>query len=280
MGSLAALQTYWTSAPALAILTAFLAITLVLAATYQSAKGRTAARLRIIRAATWLSVAFWTFVAVSFVVCFLVADQVEYGVAVAKTVAILSISLAVVVAGIVSLAISRGASARASSVPEGTWAAPAHPAQTLASRLAAQHGVERVRVRLVPGLPLALAEPPDTIVLSRGLLNLLSPKELGAVLLHELCHLTEADGPEKAFLGAMRRVLFFDPFLRVLDRASHREREYRADEWVAKRMGGGAALASALARLAGGGPIRRRERRHPSVQDRLTRLLRAGMTRV
>ena len=278
MGSLAALQTYWTSAPALATLTAFLVLAMVLAAAYRTARGRTSARLRILRAATWLSLAFWTFVAASFVICFLIAEQVEYGVAVAKTVAILSISVAVAVAGIVSSAISRGARARASSIPEGTWAAQAHAAQVLATRLAAQCGLERVRVRLVPGPPLALAEPPDAIVLSGGLLDLLSPEELGAVLLHELCHLTEADGPEKAFLGAMRRVLFFDPFLSLLDRASHREREYRADEWVAKRMGGGAALASALARLAGGGPARGRGRRHPSVQDRLTRLLRSGTT--
>jgi Zn-dependent protease with chaperone function len=278
MGSLAALQTYWTSASALAILTAFLAFALILAAAYRTSRGRTTARLRILRAATWLSVVFWTFMASSFVICFLIADRVEYGVAVAKTVAILSISMAVVVAGIVSSAIARGARAGASSLPEGTWAAPAHPAQALATRLATQHGLERVKIRLVSGPPLALAEPPEAIVLSRGLLDLLSSEELGAVLLHELCHLTEADGPEKAFLGAMRRILFFDPFLRLLDRASHREREYRADEWVAKRMGGGAALASALARLAGGGPGHGRGRRHPSVHDRLTRLLRTGTT--
>ncbi len=271
MGSLEALHMYWTSAAALATLSAFSLVGLSIVVAFRRTR-QTSRRLRLLRAAVLLTVSFWIFVAASLVLCFFLADPVEYGPATAKAVAILSIALALGTAGVVSWAIARGVPARVRDVPTGGWVADGHPLGALASRLGTDVGLPGVRVRVVEGPPAAVAEPPDTLVVSRGLLAVLTDEELEAVLLHELCHLTESDGPEKAFTGAVRRVLPFDPFVHLLDRASHREREFRADELAAKRMGGGAALASALVKLADAG-MRTRSPRHPLLEDRVARLL-------
>lgn len=280
MGSLSALEVYWSSPVALAALTSFLLLGIAIALTYRYARARSPTRLRLLRAGTWLVVAFWTFVAASLLLCLLLADPIEYGVATAKVVAVLSISAAVGIASAVAWAISRGVPVQAGNLPRGKWAPGGAEILRLTSRLARESGLPNVRVRTIAGPPLAFVEPPDAVAVSQGLLDLLSGEELEAVLLHELCHLVERDGPEKAFTSAMSRLLFFDPFTRILDRASHREREFRADEWAAKKMGGGAALASALTKLARDTASSRRtpqpERglgvRHPDIQDRIARL--------
>lgn len=273
MGSLAALQTYWTSEPVLAILAAFAILGVALGASFHLARGRSRLRLGVLRASSWLLVAFWTFVAVSLLVCVALADPVEHEVATAKAVAVVSITLALSIASLTAFAVARGVHARAHRLPLGTSLSPGHPTHERATRLAGQVGLASVRVRLVPGAPVAAAEPPDTLVLSNGLLEVLTEEEVDAVLLHELGHLAEADGVDKAFLGAMRRILFLDPFLRALHRASHHEREFRADELAAERMSGG-PLASALRKLAPRGTDRFPAGAlwHPRLEDRVARL--------
>ena len=275
MGSLEALELYWTSPPVLAILTSFLVLGLAIAAGFSSARGRTRTRLRFLRAATWLSVAFWSFVALSLVLCFLLADPVEYAIGTAKAVAILSISLAIGLASTTAIAIRRGLPVivRPASASRRAWTGEA--LDRLATRLAARFGLPPVRVRVEPGDPAAMAEPPDALVVSEGLLGLLSEKELEAVLLHELAHLANQDGVSKAFTGVLSRLLFFDPFLRLLHRASHREREHRADEETAKAMGGGLPLASALETLRGGASLSGEGEsvtNHPPLEERISRL--------
>ena len=275
MGSLEALAVYWSSVPALAVLTSFGFLGSAVAFGFRIARRRGQIRLRLVQAGTWLIVAFWSFVAASLVFCFLLADPVEYGIATAKAVAVLSISLAVGLATAVAAAISRGVPVRSEVSARGRWAAVHDSLERRVSNLAARLGLLRVRVRVVSGTPVAVAEPPDTLVVSEGLVGLLSEEQLDAVLLHELDHLAEGDGAGKAFTGVLRRVLFFDPFLFLLDRASQREREYRADRQAAKMMGGGAPLASALRVLArewpssGSSGLRAR---HPPLEERLARL--------
>jgi len=277
VGSLEALATYWSSPPALGVLSAFGIMGLAIGIRFRVAQGALQ-RIRILRVAGWLIVAFWTFLAASLLLCFLLADPVEYGVATAKAVTILSIALAIGLATTVSTAIARGVPVTASVTGRSRSTAGIGPVQACASRLARRVGLARVRVRLVTGPPVAHTEPPDTLVVSDQLVGLLGEAELEAVLLHELDHLAEGDGSEKAFLGTLRRILFFDPFLRIVDRALSREREFRADQRTAERMEGGAALAAALTALvpyAGA----TRVAGHPRIEDRVTRLHGEGRLR-
>ncbi|MFQ5871262.1 MAG: M48 family metalloprotease [Candidatus Geothermarchaeales archaeon] len=87
------------------------------------------------------------------------------------------------------------------------------------------------------------------VVIDERLIGLLSQEELEAVLAHELAHLRNGDVRIKALTAVYRSVLRFDPVLRAVEAAIHREQELRADEVSADVTGGPLALASALLRM-------------------------------
>jgi Zn-dependent protease with chaperone function len=86
-----------------------------------------------------------------------------------------------------------------------------------------------------------------TVYISRGALEMLSPEELGAVLLHEDHHRSTFDPLRFASARILSQALFFLPALRPLGDRYLELAEQRADE-AAVRAGSGdrAALASAL----------------------------------
>jgi len=92
----------------------------------------------------------------------------------------------------------------------------------------------------------------NVVAVSPVIVESLSVEEAEAVLAHELSHLKNNDSLEKG-LARMARLAFpFDPVLRLLEPAVHRERELLADLSSVKYTGRPLALASALIKVHSG----------------------------
>jgi Zn-dependent protease with chaperone function len=89
----------------------------------------------------------------------------------------------------------------------------------------------------------------SVIVISRGLEENLDKDEMETVLMHEVAHLRNKDTQLNALITVYRRVLFFDPLIRVLEGVIHREREFACDESSARETRKPLALASALIKI-------------------------------
>ena len=92
----------------------------------------------------------------------------------------------------------------------------------------------------------------DVIVISRGLEESLDKDEMETVLMHELAHLKNRDTQLNTLITVYRRVLFFDPLIRVLEGVIHREREFACDDASARATRKPLALASALLKIHSG----------------------------
>lgn len=91
---------------------------------------------------------------------------------------------------------------------------------------------------------------PPRVMLSTGMLDLLTPEELHALLLHEAYHVRTLDALKVAIARAMARALFFVPLAQDLAHGYLIHKELAADEHVMREMGDRWPLASALYKLA------------------------------
>jgi Zn-dependent protease with chaperone function len=90
----------------------------------------------------------------------------------------------------------------------------------------------------------------DFVLVSRGLLEALTPEEQEAVIAHELSHLRALDGRYLTFFRTLARTMRWDPILAFLaDRLTERE-EFRADLNAVAVTGRPRALARALYKVA------------------------------
>lgn len=120
------------------------------------------------------------------------------------------------------------------------------------TKLADQMGVPAPQIQLSTNkLPISFAvhTKKPTIVMSESLLSLLKPDEVEAVMAHELAHIKNSDTALKALVTAYKTALPFDPIIRLVEAAFHREREMVADETAAKVTKKPLSLASALLKI-------------------------------
>ncbi len=89
----------------------------------------------------------------------------------------------------------------------------------------------------------------DVIVLTSGLLDLLSEDEADAVLAHEVAHVQARDDRYLPFFHALSTLMFFDPVLRYIRRRVARHHEFAADLEAAKDTGRPLSLARALLKI-------------------------------
>jgi len=90
------------------------------------------------------------------------------------------------------------------------------------------------------------------VAMSPKLAGSLSSDETDAVLAHELSHIKNGDSAAKG-LAKLARVAFpFDPVLRLVEAAVHRERELWADKVSVEFTGKPLALASAIIKANSG----------------------------
>src|SRR5438876_4501436 len=283
-------QTYWLSPLSLSVLAvcgaSFGTLLYVFLTNARNAK----LRVSLLTGLYALSIFFWAFVAASFALCVSQARMVAY----ARNGVPLAVFAAVVgglaASPVISLlvwrygndAVIRKFSPRNANLREA-WL------QQYLDLVGEFEGVPRVRVRVVESddaIAMAVGGRRRTILVSRGLLELLEKDEIETVIAHELMHLKHHDAEFKVFSRGLSRILFFDPFSKFFDPAVHREREYLADEASGRTTGKPATLGSALLKLADRsppppsawglsifGPGTGLFSRYPPVQERVQRLL-------
>jgi len=286
-----ALQTYWLSPLSLTVLAvcgaSFGTLLYVFVTNSRNAK----LRVSLLTGLYALSIFFWAFVAGSLVLCVSQARMVAYarnGVPFAVFGAIVG---GLAASSIISMlvwrygndaVIRRFAPREVNQTEE--WL------QQFVNLTGEFEGVPRSRVRVVEShdaIALAVGGRSRSILVSRGLLDLLEKEETETVVAHELMHLKHHDAEFKVFSRVLSRILFFDPFSKFFDPAVHREREYLADEMGGRSTGKPAALASALVKIANrgapakatwglsifGGAGRGIFSRYPPLKERVHRLL-------
>lgn len=86
----------------------------------------------------------------------------------------------------------------------------------------------------------------DYVIVTSGLMDLLTPEERQAVFEHELAHVRARDDRYLPYFHVLASVVFFDPLLKFLRDRLTRRYEFDADETAAWRTRTPRALATAL----------------------------------
>ena len=242
-----------------------------------------------------LSVFFWLFIGLSFLVCFSLSEfseayEQQAGIAVRTA---LGITLLLAVAGGVPLSyILRRYSPRRLLRNAKNLSAPESDLASTFKTLCRKVGVTNAEIGVsetnLPTSFVAEVHRP-VVVISQRLLSLLKKDEVEAVIAHELAHVKNSDTTLKAMVTAYRVALPQDPFMRLAEAAFHREREMVADETAVKATGKPLSLTSALLKIDRAFPrnsLRSQGRlsilgvgpsllnRHPSINDRIEQLVR------
>ncbi len=98
--------------------------------------------------------------------------------------------------------------------------------------------------------PLTIGYLKPIILVPLGCINNLSTSQVEAVLLHELAHIKRLDFLINILLSVVETVLYFNPFVQLLNRDIKQERENCCDDWVLQYQYDGAMYANALMALA------------------------------
>lgn len=285
-----ALAAYWSSPIPLVVVavcaTSMATLLYVFLANARNAK----LRVSLLTGFYVLTVFFWSFLALSLLLCVMRSDMVAYQTTGVRDAAAGAVLTGLAVASLLSYLVWRFAAGhvlrrlnpRALHADEA-WI------QEYVRLLADLEGISAPPVLVVErGEPVAMAVSgkESAILVSTGLLGLLDKDELETAIAHELMHLKHHDAEFKVFSTVFSRILFFDPFSKFFDPAVHREREYLADEMSGRSTGKPAALASALLKIAKRdlapkavwglsiyGGSRGIFSRHPPLQERVHRLL-------
>ncbi len=284
---------YFTSGSALAVLALLYSALAVLLVAFKLEKHQPQRRVRILLSSFFVAISAWSFLAASLVLCgaFVGLYQAGDELVAVRTVLGFSLLASVIVAlpvsALVTLKVPRAVTRRLVEdlgEPEG---AVVEKARQVAKGL----GVSILRMLQSPsGVPFAYSVGGDegVIVVSRGLVSQLDEDEVETVLAHELAHVKNHDNGLNTLIAVYRTVLFFDPFMRLLEGAIHGEKELSADEVSARETKKPLSLASALLKISSAqsgelrsaikiqGPAilgRGRILRPPGVKERIERLI-------
>jgi heat shock protein HtpX len=125
---------------------------------------------------------------------------------------------------------------------------------SMIEKLARKAGITRPRIGVTDGLDanaFTIGSGKNAmIVLSQGLISLLSRLELESVAAHEISHIKNGDFNFMALSSSLKVVSFYNPVCYLLSAAVSREREILADETGAKIASRPSALKSALLKIA------------------------------
>ena len=239
-----------------------------------------------------LSIFFWLFIAISFVVCFSFYESYEtQPEAAIRTSVGIALFLAILGALPLSFLLRQYSPQILLRKAKALAPAPAEVANTfriLRTKLGVTDADLKVSKNKLP-ISFVAATSPPIVVISEKLLSLLSKDEVEAVIAHELAHVKNSDTTLKAMVTAYRATLPHDPFIRLVGAAFHREREMIADETAVRATGKPLSLASALLKIQRAfpktslrshaslsilGAIPSLFNRHPPITDRIEQLVR------
>ncbi len=283
--------TYFTSKPTLATLVLFLALLALLFSLFRLEKYRPNRRLRILFFSFTIEMLTWSFLGSSLLLCQAFLGLYQTGgdlVAVERVFSLsvlVSMAVALPLSTLVTFKVPRAIERRLlEDLP-----VPGRDVVEVGKKVATNLGVASLRLLKSPsGVPFAysVGGAEGVVVVSDGLLARLEHDEVETVLAHELAHLKNHDTWLNTMIAVYRRVLFFDPFIRLLERAIYSEKEFSADELSARETKKPLSLASALLKISsaqsGGSPVKieglsilgtDKILRPPSVKLRIERLL-------
>jgi len=166
------------------------------------------------------------------------------------------------------------------------------------NRLSRKAGVKPPKLYLIErSTPITFAvgrRNAPTIMVSVGLLETLSSKELEASLAHEISHIKRNDGLIRTLASSLKFATPFNLFSYLIEPAIYREREFLADEGSVTLTDEPSALISALIKISEACDVKPNESffsklavgfflkspvgggifsKHPSLEERLNRLL-------
>jgi Zn-dependent protease with chaperone function len=285
--------TYFTSQPILVTLALFYSSLALLFVLFKLEKYRPQRRLQILFASFAVVISSWSFLASSLLLCgaFIGLYQSGGDLVAVRTVFSLALLASLVVAlplsALVTFKVPRVIAMRLLEElrePEGAVVG-------MARKMANNLGISIFRMLQSPSrIPFAysVGGAEGVIVVSRGLVAKLDEDEVETVLAHELAHLRNHDTGLNTIIAVYRKVLFFDPFIRLLERAIYSEKEFSADELSARATKKPLSLASALLKIGSaqsagrGSPLKveglsilgsSKVLRPPGVKERVERLM-------
>ncbi len=88
------------------------------------------------------------------------------------------------------------------------------------------------------------------ILLPASIFTYLSPEQIKLILLHELAHIYRNDYLIQLLLRVVQCILWFNPFVYLLNAAIELQREMCCDEWVMKKMNAPIPYSKALFQIA------------------------------
>ncbi len=293
MSFLGFVATYFASEPAVVTLALLLSLLAFLFVLFRLEEYRPQRRRRILFASFAVEVLAWSFVASSLLLCRafiglyqtlgdVTTFRMVFGLAVLTSLAI-ALPLSAIVTFKVPGAIARRLAQELPEAETGVMAMARETARSL--------GVAFLRLLQSPSdVPFAysVGGSEGIIVVSKGLLAHLNGDEVETVLAHEIAHLKNNDAGLNTVIAVYRRVLFFDPLIRILEGTIYIEKEFSADELSARKTQKPLSLASALLKISvaqsGGRGLSVRTEglsilgsnkilRPPSVKERIERLM-------
>ncbi len=248
------IHTYFTGGLTDSVLLALLLVASVLLIAFRLEKEDSRKRSRILIGIFLLLIFTWTFVPASLLFCVALVKMYEtVGDVAVRFVLGLGLLTGMIIAVPISILVAARAPQLLAARLEGELSEPDQQVEAILRRNSLELRLSGVKLRqLSTQSPLActFGGPEGTIVVSEGLRKLLNPDEMEAVLVHELAHVRSQDSRVNILLSVYRKILFFDPILRVLESRLYREREFAADEFSAFFTRKPRSLASALLKVS------------------------------
>lgn len=244
---------YFSSGAVIAVLASIYATIGLLFVAFRANQARPTVRIRMLLAIFALASSSWIFLASSLAFCRAFEGLYYYHEAAAITTVLGTSLLATLVIGLpVSMLMATRLPALVLRRAGRELRAPGEATSVLMKKLVEDLGMNPVSLfesqKSVP-FAYSLGGAEGVVVISQGLEETLDKDEMETVLMHELAHLRNRDTRLNTIITVYRRVLFFDPLIRLLEGSIHKEREFACDEISARTTRKPMALASALIKI-------------------------------
>lgn len=246
-------EVYFSAAEVVVVLVSIYAAIGLMFLAFQAKTDEPKVRSRILLVIFALASSSWIFVASSLVFCRAFEELYYYHQAAAITMVLGASLLATLVIGLpVSFLMATKLPELVLRRLQRELHSPSESSSNLMKSLVDRVGMKTVALykseKTVP-FAYSMGGKSSVLVISQGLEETLDGDEMETVLMHELAHLRNNDTQLYTLITVYRRVLFFDPLIRVLEGVIHKEREFACDETSAKTTRKPMALASALIKI-------------------------------
>lgn len=245
------ISTYFTSRTVLSVLALNFGLITSLYLIFRIKRGDSAVRSQLLTGTFLLSIYNWIFIAAGLVFCqLLIQDYEANGYLAVKRVLGLALITGVTAVFPLSIFMTRRLP-RVILQRLGALGEPSLRSSQIFSTIRQKASDMHLR-EVQTSSPISFAVQGTgvgTVVVSSSLLDLLDDHELEAVMAHEVGHIRNGDAQTKTLLACYKFLIRFDPFVRLIEPAFHREREFEADKFSALLTKKPLALASALLKI-------------------------------